>query len=157
MKKVIPIIAGIVALVLFAAGGFWAGTVYQKNLVSQAQTNFFAARGRPPAGAPDGQFTGGQGMLRGGTTGEVKALDGNTLTLSTSQDVTAIKLSADTVISKTATGDTTDLQPGVRVMVRGQADDSGTITAEQITILDGTILDGDARFLPGAIPPTAEP
>lgn len=67
----------------------------------------------------------------------MKALQGDTLTLSTAQDVTSVKLSEDTVIQKTVTGSLEDLQTGVRVMVAGERNDDGSIDAAQITILPG--------------------
>jgi hypothetical protein len=71
-----------------------------------------------------------------GVTGEVISLEGNTLTLSTLQNETKVTLSADTSIQKTAEGTTTDLQPGQQVMVTGERDADGNLTAIQITIMN---------------------
>ncbi len=148
MKTTLIVIAIVSAIGLAAAGGFWSGMQYQSSLADRAQANFESARGplsRMPGGQrPEGQFQGGgapAGLItRAGTAGSVKALEGNTLTLSTAQDVTTVKLSKDTVIQKTVTGSLEDLQTGVRVMVAGERNDDGSIDAAQITILPGDAL-----------------
>jgi len=153
MKKNILIIVGVIVLVLVVgAGGFWGGITYQNNQNNQAQARFFEQRGGFPAG---GDVTGGsfgidgtpmpggglipidqsQGNFRGGgTMGQVKSMDGNVLQLSTAQDVTTVNLTGDTIIIKSVEGTVSELQPGTRVMVVGERDDQGNITASQITI-----------------------
>jgi hypothetical protein len=71
-----------------------------------------------------------------GTTGVVKTIDGDVITISTAQDVTTINLTEDIRIEKYVSAAITDLQPGVRVMVTGQPDDDGNITASQIQIVN---------------------
>jgi hypothetical protein len=149
MKTFLIVSAIVLTLVLAAAGGFWGGIQYQTSKVDTARANFENARG-PLNGMPDGGFPSGQmpnrqfqnGGTQGsffgrGTAGSVKTLEGDTLTLSTAQDVTTVTLTADTVVLKTLTGSTADLQPGLRVMVTGERDSSGVLTASQITILSG--------------------
>jgi hypothetical protein len=153
MKKNILIIVGVIVLVLVVgAGGFWGGMTYQNNQNNQSQARFFQQRGGFPAG---GDVTGGsfeingtpmpgggpmtfdqsQGNFRGGgTMGQVKSMDGNVLQLSTAQDVTTVNLTGDTIIIKSVEGTVSELQPGTRVMVVGERDDQGNITASQITI-----------------------
>ena len=153
MKKNILIIVGVIVLVLLVgAGGFWGGMTYQNNQNNQAQARFFEQRGGFPAG---GDVTGGSfgidgtplpgggpltfdqspGNFRGGgTMGQVKSMDGNVLQLSTAQDVTTVNLTGDTIIIKSVEGTVSELQPGTRVMVVGERDDQGNITASQITI-----------------------
>jgi uncharacterized membrane protein YqiK len=165
MKKTILIIVGVVVLVLLAgAGGFWGGTAYQANQERQAQSRFFEQRGGVP---PEGQITGGQfpgdmqsqgvnpddfspvqGFQRGGTMGQVKSIDGNVLTISTAQDVTTVNLTDATIILKSVEGTTSDLQSGVRVMITGEKDDNGNITASQITILNDGSLAAPAGTAP---------
>lgn len=154
MKKVLLIVGAIILVALVAGGSFWGGMKYRDNKGAQAQAEFFNARGGqapgqgqiPPEGqfpgaglAPDGgQFPGGGPGFAGGrgTTGEVKTVDGNVMMLSTAQDVTTVNLSDETQIQKTTVGTTADLQPGTRVMVAGETDSDGNITASRITILD---------------------
>jgi hypothetical protein len=68
--------------------------------------------------------------------GQVKTNEGSTLTISTPQDVTTVNLTDSTRIQKSVEGTHADLQPGTRVMVAGERDSDGVITAEQITILN---------------------
>jgi hypothetical protein len=158
MKKSILIIVGVVVFViLVGAGGFWGGMTYQTNQDSQAQARFFEQRGQPPSDGqmPAGmqsrsgdQMTGGFFRGGGGTIGEVKSIDGNTLTLSTPQDVTTVNLSDSTKIVKSVEGTNDDLQPGVRVMVTGETDVNGNITATQITIVNNDAFTAPANTAP---------
>jgi hypothetical protein len=148
MKKIIIVVAAVVLAALIAAGSFWGGMAYQTNRANQIRENFMNSRGMG-----GGQFpNGGQGfpMMNGtpnasrqgffggrGTTGQVKSIDGNVLTLSTAQEVVTVNLSNTTEIQKTVSGTVSDLQPGMRVIVSGQRDNSGSITASQIQILAG--------------------
>lgn len=156
MKKVL-LIVGIVGLVLLgAAGGFYAGRQYQTNEVDQAQANFVNTRGEFPGGqAPGGAggFPGGPGQANGqtfnqrnGTMGQVKSIDGSVLTISTAQDVATVKLSDSTKIQKSTLVDltTSDLTPGTRVMVSGDKDSAGNITASQIMVIND--LAGNAAY-----------
>jgi hypothetical protein len=149
MKKIFIVIGIVFALGLAASGGFYGGMRYQTAQAGQSRSDFFNARGQLPAdgssfpgaaadgstnGAPPaGQFPGGLG---GGTTGIVKTIDGDVLTISTAQDVTTVNLTETTTVQETVTGTLADLQPGVRVRILGQTDDQGAISASQIVILD---------------------
>jgi hypothetical protein len=149
MKKAVIIISIILAAAALSAGSFWGGMTYQANKVDQAQANFFAQRGQVPEGQMPGggQFQGGgqmpgerQGMVfGGGTIGQIKSIEGDAITLSTAEDVTKVNLSEDTLITKMATVSLADLEPGMRIMVTGQRDDAGNITAVQIQVVDETI------------------
>jgi hypothetical protein len=138
MKKPLMIIGVIVLVLVFSAGSFYGGMAYARNQASQVRAQFLASRGLNG----NGQFTGGngsggqrQGFFGGGTTGQVKTITGNVLTLSTAQNVTTVNLSASTQIEKAAPGTTTDLTTGERVLVTGTRDSSGNIAATQILIL----------------------
>lgn len=154
MKKAL-LIVGVVGLVLLAAaGGFYFGMQYQTNKVNQAQANFVQARGQFPGGQPPngaGDFRGGNAQANGqgffqrnGTMGQVKSVEGNVLTLSTAADVTTVNLSDTTQIQKNTVVPLTvsDLVPGTRVVVTGEKDSAGNITASQIMILSDTLLNG---------------
>lgn len=160
MKKTILMITGaMIVAALIAAGSFWGGMKYQSSQTDQIRANFFNARGGQGNGVPGQGFPAGSGMTapgqgfpggadptamarsggmgnRGGTSGQVKSLDKNVLTISTAQDVVVVVLSDSTRIQKSVAGTTADLVPGTRVMVTGQRDDKGNLTASQITILD---------------------
>jgi hypothetical protein len=147
MKKLLIIAVAILLAGAIAAGSFYAGMAYKTNQVSQAQANFLSARGQPnggqfpgngqnfPGGAPPGgqnpSFQGG-----GGTAGQVKTIDGNVMTISTAQNVTTVNLTATTQVEQTVSVGTSALQPGMQVMVTGQKDSNGNITASQIRIIN---------------------
>ena len=166
MKKILIIAGAILLAALIAGGSFWGGMKYQTKQADQARASFMAARGMT-AGAmpPSGQFPGGNfpeggqppsgggiGFSGRGTIGVVKTIDGNVMTISTAQDVTTVNLSADTQIEKYASAAITDLQPGMRVMVTGQKDKDGNITASQILIVKN-----DASGIPNPPPTGTEP
>jgi len=157
MKKNILIIVGVVGFVLLVgAGGFWGGMTYQSNQNSQAQARFFEQRGQPPSDGempagmqpPSGEQMGGGFRGGNGTMGEVKSIEENTLTLSTAQDVKTVNLSDSTKIVKSVEGTTEDLLPGVRVMVTGETDEDGNITANQITIVSNEAFAAPANTAP---------
>jgi hypothetical protein len=145
MKKILIGVGVIVVVLLIAGGSFWGGMTYQSNRVSQIRANFFNTRG----GMPEGGFTQGlqppsdvqgRGFVGGrGTSGEVKTINGDVMTLSTAQDVITVNLSDLTRIKTMESATIADLQPGTQVMVIGQSDSDGNITADQVTIITGTV------------------
>jgi hypothetical protein len=84
----------------------------------------------------------------------VKTVDGNVLTVSTAQDVTTVNLSEATRIQKFEPVTISDLQAGMRVMVTGQRESSGEITASQIMILNSDSADLSAVPQPPYPSPT---
>jgi hypothetical protein len=149
MKKhiLIPIlIAGVIVLVAGAAvGGFFGGRAYERNQANTIRNDFMSERGIQgfnPNAAPNENFTPGQngtnfpsGGFGRGASGEVKSIDGNTLTLTTGQNETKVTLSDTTAIVKSTSGTTADLAAGQQVMVTGERDADGNVTATQVMIL----------------------
>ena len=163
MKTSLIVIGGILLIGLVAAGSFWGGITYQSNRVNMARANFEAARGQldsgqfpggglgfPQEGIPGGPPAGFSG--RGGTTGQVKTIQGNTMVVSTAQDVTTVHLSDTTQIEKSVAGAIADLQPGIRVLVAGERDADGNISASRVTILNGALPGMDQPPAPGTEP-----
>ena len=150
MKKVLIIVGAVVAAVALSAGSFVGGMAYQRNQVSQIQANFFRSRGLNPndqnpngsgfngsgANGTNPNAGGQRGFFGGGVNGQVKSLDGNVLMVSTPQNVTTVNLTNSTRIEKSTTGSTADLQPGEQVLVTGQRDANGNVTATQVLILN---------------------
>ena len=157
MKKILIIVGAVVLALVIAAGSFAGGMAYQRNQANAVQAQFLASRGLN--GGPNGDaggaffFGGGSGNagnaagnnsagqqrrngFGGGVTGQIKTVENNSLTISTAQDVTTVNLSDATRIQKSADGTLADLQPGVRVLVTGQRNSNGNITAEEIMILN---------------------
>lgn len=158
MNKLLIFTGVIVLAALLAAGSFWGGMAYQskadETAASQARATFLNERGQldgeqlpnngqGPAGAQPPSAFGGRG-----TTGVVKTIDGDVLTISTALDVTTVQLSADTQVEKFELGSTADLQPGMRVMVSGETGSDESITASQITILNTNAGDLPAGLEP---------
>ncbi|MGW8249236.1 MAG: DUF5666 domain-containing protein, partial [Anaerolineales bacterium] len=80
------------------------------------------------------------------------------LTLSTAQDVTTVNLSDSTQIEKTVAGAVSDLQPGMRVMVSGEKDSSGNVSANRVSILSDNFPGAAEIRSPSQLPETtAEP
>lgn len=147
MKKILLIIGAVLLAVLLSAGSFYGGMAYQRNQQNQIQARFFQSRGLPGSGFDNNgnDFSQRRSFLGGGgVTGQVKSLDGNILTISTAQNTTTVNLTDSTQIEKPATGSTSDLQPGVRVVVNGQPDANGNITASQITIVNTNLFNPQA-------------
>jgi hypothetical protein len=156
MKKSLAILGLIILVLLVAAGSFWGGMKYESSRADQVRASFINARGQAN-GSPflqEGQLPVGEipyGLQGGGgTTGQVKTIEGNIMTISTAQDVTTVQLTDDTQIGKSVTATIADLKPGLRVRITGERDKDGKITAGQITILSEDLAGG---FLPGTTDP----
>ena len=87
-------------------------------------------------GVAGGRSRGGGG-LGGGVFGQLKSVNGNTLTVTTQNGDETVDLTANTQIEKTTAGTTADLKAGEQLVVRGQRDSSGTVTAESVQITTG--------------------
>ncbi len=97
-------------------------------------------------------LTGGIGGFagRGGLTGTVDKIEGNTVTITTAQGPLQATLSGDTTVRKTTVGTVADLTPGLQVMVVGQRGADGTVTARSIVITpEGVNLFGGGAFAGG--------
>ncbi len=141
-KSIFIIIGGVVLAVLLAAGSFYGGMAYQRTQTNNVRNRFLASRGLngttngfTNGGTGNGNFQGGFGR---GAQGTIKSINGNTLTIATAQNDITVTLSGTTVIDKTSPASTTDLAQGDRVVVTGQRDSSGNMTATQILIEPAT-------------------
>lgn len=139
MKKIAPYLVG-VALVAGGAG-FFGGTTYAKSkTVRGGRTGQFVQFQGGPGGG--GQFqgrTGGNVAFRGAgggfVTGEILDNDGKTMTIKLRDGGSKIVFLADsTEISKSASGDASDLTVGANVMVAGKANDDGSVTAQSVQL-----------------------
>ena len=150
MKKIFIIVGAVILAAAIAAGSFYGGMAYNRNQQNQVRTAFLRSRGINPndqgaffnGQAPSGQNTNGgaRGFFGGGMVGQIKSIEGNTLTISTAQNVITVTVPDGTPIEKTVAGALADLQVGERISVAGQRDTNGNITTvQQITILPPTI------------------
>lgn len=112
------------------------------------------ADGTAPSGAPSGA-PGQLRMFGGGASGKVTAVDGGTITLDAvsmrpgSDDTTTtsrtVTVSADTAYTRTQAADATAVVVGQCATARGEADDSGKVTATTVSIsapTDGSCTTG---------------
>ena len=150
------LVAGVLCLVVGAAGGFALGrATTSSGPATLAEAFQLAQQGKLPRGAvqgpggqgfPGGQNQGGQnqggqgGPGRGGgptVQGEIIAKSGDVLTVSTQAGQLKVKLTGSTAIRKAAPGTQGDLAAGDTVSVRldpaaSNAND-GTVTASSVT------------------------
>ena len=71
---------------------------------------------------------------RGGLTGVIEKVNGNIVTLKTSQGPLSATLGVDTTIRRFAEGTPSDLQPGMRVTLVGQPGVDGTVEARSVLL-----------------------
>ena len=102
-----------------------------------------------------GQRFGGQGFGgqrfsgRGGLSGTIEKIEGNTITVNTPQGPLMAAVGADTTIQMFAAGTLADLLEGMRVTVFGQRGEDGAVQATSILLVsEGAegLLDGGFLF-----------
>ncbi len=102
-----------------------------------------------------GQGFGGQGFGgqrfsgRGGLSGTIEKIEGNTITVNTPQGPLQAAVEADTIIQMFAVGTLADLLEGVQVTVFGQRGEDGAVQARSILLVpEGAegLLDGGFFF-----------
>ena len=133
MKKKITLIGGVITIYLILMGiGFYGGFVYQQKNGTGLTNGAPAMLGTPAGG---GVAANQAGIAPGGRTmGQVKSIDGNTLTISTAQDVTTVIVSDATTITKPAAGTSADIKVGDMIQVTGQTLANGDISASQVVV-----------------------
>jgi hypothetical protein len=131
-SKATVVLAGLVVIAAAFAGGAWTHSAFGSSS-SSAGTARQPGAGGPQAGNPSGTQGGiGTGGFRGagrGTSGTVERVEGNTA------QGTEVKVSTSdsTTVGLTQPGKLTDLKPGATVVVQGQPDQDGAVTAQAIT------------------------
>jgi len=140
MKPVKPLYV-LIAVIVFAAAGFYGGMMYQK---SQSRASF--------ASGANGQFArrfgqGGAGGFGGGANGmmpvrgQVVSSDNNSVTVKlTDGSSKIVNLTGSTTISKTTTGSSSDLKSGETVTAIGTTNSDGSITAQTVLIGNGNMM-----------------
>ena len=138
MKKINKtVVFAIVIAVVFAAAGFFGGTLYQKSQTVRPGRNFGGIAGG--IGNSESQAANAMrrsGGLQGGfTSGDIVAKDNNSITLKLRDGSTRIIFySSSTQISKQASGTVDDLAVGSSVMVTGTANSDGSVNAQNISL-----------------------
>ena len=134
MKNVIIMI--VVALV-FAGGGFYGGMQYsQSRKTTNSGFDRQMGQGGPSGLGPNGTSTGqGKQMGNNGTSGEIIGKDDKSLTLKLRDGGSKIVFYSDsTTVSKMATGSVADLQTGNTIMVSGETNSDGSVSAKTIDL-----------------------
>lgn len=122
----------IIAVIIVGVGGFFGGMQYQKSQRSSAFAGF--------AGGQGGQFRrfGGANGQAGNTrpvTGQILNVDSNSITVKMPDGSSKIVLlSGTTPIMEATSASAQALTPGKNVMVLGNANSDGSITATNIQI-----------------------
>lgn len=150
MRRLVVVLVAVLVVLAVVGGSFYGGMAFQRSRQANAQQQFFAERGFAPGGfAPQGLPEGGFGETGGpnpgagaagagrGTSGVIESLEGDTLRLTTDGDEVAVHLTDQTTISQMTAGERSDLDPGTQIVVIGERDDTGTVTAVAIQILSG--------------------
>jgi hypothetical protein len=138
-SKATVVLAGLVVIAAAFAGGAWTHSAFGSTS-SSAGTARQPGAGGPQAGNPSGTQGGtgtGAGGFRGagrGTSGTVERVEGSTVYVKTAQG-TEVKVSTSdsTTVGLTQPGKLADLKPGATVVVQGQPDQDGAVTAQAIT------------------------
>ena len=170
----IAVASVIVVGVAAGFGGYTVGVNAGQTRAADVRTNFLTARGL--ANGPQGTGVRGQGapglpgMGAGGqnggqnagaqfnpanfATGQVKQVDGNTVQLSTANEVLKVTIGDQTRIQKMGDGSLSDISAGERITVQGTRKSDGTFTAQMIQIGGGQ-AGGSPPPAPAAAPTEA--
>jgi len=152
MRKILTIVGGVLIVLLVGGAAFYGGMRFESARSTNARTAFLAGRGSlgefggagfgagprtfgQLGGTPGPNATPGTADFGGGASGRVKSVEGDTLLLSTAQDVTTVILTDQTSILRIVSGTRAELQPGQQVTIIGQRGENGEITATAIQIL----------------------
>ena len=128
-------------IILAGGGGFYGGTIYQKNKITQNPRSMFESmrsNGNFPGGPNSGDQTsvarrqfGGGGQI----TGEITSADDKSITVKvTDGSSKIIILSSKTSINKAGEATKSDLKVGERVAAFGTTNSDGSVTAQNIQL-----------------------
>jgi len=123
------IIAIVVGVLVVGGGSFYAGTQYAKSKSSSRSFNF-ASYGNGQMGSGRS----GQGF-GGATAGKILSIDSKSVTVGLSDGGSRIVFfTENTPITKSAEGSTADLTVGESIVVMGQTNQDGSISAQSIDL-----------------------
>ena len=139
----ISIVIAIIAVLLVGSGAFYGGMRFQQSKTANVRSQF--SRNVSGAGS-----RGGQRFAEGGVrpvSGKIIHQDETSITVESQDGSSKIILVTDqSTINKTEAGSMVDLKDGEEVVVFGQENSDGSITAQNIQI--GTQFRGRTNNLP---------
>ena len=133
MNKKLLIISAVVCLAV-AALAFYSGMQYGKNIKSDLRG--LGGQFQQRAGSSTGMPKAAGGLEQGGfSSGEIISKDGNLLTIKLKDGGTAlVLLSESTTVNKYAAGTLEDLAVGKQIMVSGDKNSDGSISAKSVQL-----------------------
>lgn len=122
----------VVVAIVVGLGGFYGGMKYQKSKTPEfarnLPENFEQMRGQM-----EHRFNGSSGLTT--VRGEIISMDDSSITVKLTDNSSKIVILADsTGINKSEEGSIKDLNEGIEVMVIGQTNSDGSVTAQNIQI-----------------------
>ncbi len=151
MRALMYSLLALVLLAVGAVGGYFYGLTVGQTQATTIRDNFLQSRGigagaAGAAGAASGAANGaagGQAAAFGGlgggqgTFGSVKSVNGNTIELSTAQSAVKVTVNDQTTVQQAVQQSVPidQLQAGTNVVVVGDRDAQGNITARSINVL----------------------
>lgn len=134
----------IITAIIAGSAGFFGGTQYEKNSLSQQgllrnRDNQFGGRNGQSGQGPGRQF----GAMRGGPSGEnndfvvgeIIAKDEKSITIKTRDGGSKIIFFSDsTTVGKSEQGSLSDLNPGQQITANGKNISDGSLAAQNIQI-----------------------
>ncbi len=132
------ILIGIIALIIGLGAGFFGGMQYQSSKQTTVASQYGSGQFGNGQYGPGGMVRNGNGQARnrnGGGVGQIISMDANSITVKLANGSTRIILLSDsTSIEQTTSASRTDLKVGDNVLVIGQANSDGSVTAKNIQI-----------------------
>lgn len=124
-------IIGVVVVLILMGGSFWGGMTYAKSKTPARGT--FTGQFGGTAGGRAGFTRGGTGAAA--TTGQVVSASGSNVTIKLASGSTQlVLLGTSTQIAKSVSGMASDLLPGTTVIITGQTNSDGSMTAQSVQI-----------------------
>jgi hypothetical protein len=139
---------GVVALGILIGVAFGAGVAYgrgdpqtvSEGLTQQQIQQLYGPPTNPAAAQGGAQAGGGAAQaLARSTTGRVTSVEGNTVTIETSRGSQKVTLGASGTVTKSGSGNLSDLTQGTTIFASGTRKDDGSFDATSISQVSGDL------------------
>jgi hypothetical protein len=144
MNRIVMIILGVLVVAVIAAGSFYGGMVYGKGQAQADLPTLGDGQGMPAGRGQSGAMPGIQDRTDGGQFadrqggmlfGEIQAIGNGELTVTDQNgDQFQVIVADTTLIQKQAEVTLADLEVGETVVVSGNRDDDGNVTARSLQV-----------------------